>query len=496
MQRELPLRQDRQRRKKISVQKKRKGKVDKERWSKPFITSLILHVIVLYLLSGLLSTTIAQQPVKEPKLIMVDILELPEKNMPKSKANTKKVENISPKIKERVKPNLKKEEKKPKPIKPKIEPQKKKINLPQASKGDLKSRAPDKIIKAPDVAISSDFLKKGTDNTKRPQTGEKLPLPDTSVIKEGGDKGNIEIDSTYSKIKSHGEVNVPIQGERYSPYGDRPVAVVIENSPGAIPQSGLSRADLVYEVPVEGGMTRFLAVFSGKDVGKVGPIRSARVYLAEKAKELGAVYVHAGGSPQGVEYVKEKRIDNIDEFKNFEPFFRIKEKKPPHNLYASTVLLRKEMAKLGYDINKMKDEYLFRGPGEEVQGRKIDTLTIKYSKNYVVTYRYDKTKGGYIRYINGKIHIDKLKRNPIVVTNLIIQRVSAKVRDEKGRLYIKFVGKGNAEIFMDGKLVEATWVKKSEDDRTKFLDIQGDEIRFVPGNIWIEVVPNWVKVIY
>ncbi len=490
----MPLQQDRQRRKKEKVLKK-KG-VDNKKWGRPFLVSLVIHVLILYLLAGLLNTTIAQQPTKEPKLIMVDLFEVPEKKVPKSESPSREVENVSPKIEKKVKPTLKKVERKPKPIKPKVEPQKKKIELPQASKGDVKSKFPAKISKAPDVAISKEFLKKGSDNTVKPQEGENIPLPDTSIVKGGGVKGNIEVEATYKKVKSPGQINVPIQGEKYSPYGDRPVAVVIENSPGAVPQSGLSRADLVYEVPVEGGMTRFLAVFSGKDVGKVGPIRSARVYLAEKAKELGAVYVHAGGSNQGIEYIKEKRVDNIDEFKNFEPFFRIKEKAPPHNLYASTVLLRKEMAKLGYDINKIRDEYKFRGPADEVQGRKISTITIEYASNYKVVYKYDKQKGGYIRYINGKPHIDKLKNSPIVVTNLVIQRVSAKIRDKKGHVYIKFVGKGEAEIFMDGKLVEATWVKESEDTRTRFLGIQGEEIRFVPGNIWIEVVPNWAKVIY
>ncbi len=493
MQRKLPLRQGRQKHR-LPSYKRKKGK-DKEEWGRPFVISLIIHVLVLYLLAGLLNTTIAQQPTKEPKLIMVDVLELPEKEIAKSKTPGKKIENIALKLEKKAEPNLKKPEKNPKPIKPKIEP-KKKIELPKASEGKVKARAPVESKNVPEVPISNEFLSKGNDNTEKPQKGDKIPLPDTSVIKEGGNKGNIEVESTYSKVKSHGEINVPIQGERYSPYGNRPVAVVIENSPGAIPQSGLSRADLVYEVPVEGGITRFLAVFSGRDVGKVGPIRSARVYLAEKAKELGAVYVHAGGSPQGVEYIKEKKIDDIDEFKVFEPFFRVKDKKAPHNLYASTVLLRKEMAKLGYDINKLKDEYTFRGPGEEVQGREIDKIVIEYSKNYKVVYKYDKQRGGYIRYVNGKPHIDKLKGAPIVVRNLVIQRVSAKVRDKKGRLYIKFTGKGNADVFMDGKLIEATWIKKTEDDRTRFLGIQGEEIRFVPGNIWIEVVPEWVKVTY
>lgn len=478
------------------VLSKKKKENNTEKWGKPFFVSLIFHVIILYFLAGLLNTTIAQQPVKTPKLIMIDVLELPEKKVAKTRVETKKMENISPKIEERTKESLKKIEKNPKPIKPKIVPRKKEIELPQASEGKLKSQSKKTTVKAPDVSVSGEFLSKGNDDTKKSQRGEPISLPDTSIIKEGGNLGNLEVESTLSKVKSHGQINVPIQGERYAPYGDRPVAVVIDNSKLAFPQSGLSRADLVYEIPVEGGMTRFLAVFSGRDVGKVGPIRSARVYFAEKVKELGAVYIHSGGSPEGLNYIRKKYIDDIDEFKSFEPFFRTKDKAPPYNLYASTVLLRKEMSKLGYDINKVKNDYLFRAPSEKVVGRSIDNLAIKYSDNYTVAYKYDKEKGGYIRYINGKLHIDKLTKAPIVVINLVLQRVKAKIRDNKGRLYIDFIGQGNAEVFMNGKLIEATWVKRREDERTKFLDIQGEEIKFIPGNIWIEVVPQWAKVIY
>ena len=115
---------------------------------------------------------------------------------------------------------------------------------------------------------------------------------------------------------------------------------MIENMVTSRPQSGLDRANLVYEALAEGGITRFLAVFaSGEEIEKIGPVRSARTYYLDWAKELSAAYIHVGGSPEALRLIPQYDILDLNQFYNSPNFWRAKERAAPHNLYTSSELL-------------------------------------------------------------------------------------------------------------------------------------------------------------
>ena len=114
-------------------------------------------------------------------------------------------------------------------------------------------------------------------------------------------------------------------------------AATIDNITVARPQSGISKASLVYEAPVEAGITRFLAIYpEGEDVERIGPVRSARPYFLDWAAEFDALFVHVGGSPEALEKLRAYDMRDLNEFFNGAYFWRDRSRSAPHNTYTST----------------------------------------------------------------------------------------------------------------------------------------------------------------
>ncbi len=279
-----------------------------------------------------------------------------------------------------------------------------------------------------------------------------------------------------------------------------PVAVMIENLTVARPQSGLSEANVVYEALAEGGITRFMAIYSGNmKMWEVGPIRSARPYYVDWAEEYGALYMHAGGSQQAIADVKNStKITDLDQFYNSQYYWRDTERQVAieHTLYSSGekmvyALRDKELPKEGdFESWKFKeDTELSQRPIEE------KNITIDFSSfSYKVEYKYNKDTNDYLRYQAGDIHKDK-NDSEIRAKDVIVQKVNTYLVDSQ-RLGMDTVGEGEAIIFVDGTAIVGTWEKKSENDRTIFYDVNGDEVKLNAGPIWVEIVPTDREIVY
>jgi len=126
----------------------------------------------------------------------------------------------------------------------------------------------------------------------------------------------------------------------------RPVVVMIENHYDSRPVAGLEKASIIYETIIEGGITRFLAVFDGGVSAKrIGPVRSARPFFIDMAEEWDGVYFHAGGSPEALAELKFSDLDRVNEISADGVFFwRDISKLPPHNLYTSSILMERAIA--------------------------------------------------------------------------------------------------------------------------------------------------------
>jgi hypothetical protein len=275
------------------------------------------------------------------------------------------------------------------------------------------------------------------------------------------------------------------------PSNVRPIAVMINNAPAARPQSGLSKADIVYEVLAEGGITRLVAIFqSHNDPITIGPIRSIRPYLIEIGELYHGLLVHAGGSPEAYSILQEQKKDDLDEIgKSGSFFWRDKSRKAPHNLYSDTDKLRAGADKLNYAQDVKIPSYPFRTENDPITGEKADKVEITFQlKSYTVSYEYDEDMKIYKRFINNKSHIDLTNNMQLEAANVIIMGADHQVLDDIGRISVDVNLGGEAMMFQHGNLIRGNWIH-SEDDVIRFVK-DGQEIPLVPGITYINIVPN------
>jgi len=273
-----------------------------------------------------------------------------------------------------------------------------------------------------------------------------------------------------------------------------PVAVVVDNHPDGRPAFGLAEADLVYEAEAEGGITRYLAFFAnGQTIEKIGPIRSARPYFVDWVKEMSALFVHCGGSPEALAKVYKENIFDFNEFYQSSYFWRDEQKPGPYNIFTSSANLGKYLGGKNLTEGKFlswqfKEEAPANTPASDIE------IGFK-SPDFVVKWKYDKINNEYIRYLAGEIQSDGNDKKEIRTKNVIIQYQEAKVLDKELRLKIETLGRGLAIICLDGGCREGEWRKESLAARTRYY-IGEEEVKFNPGKIWVEIVRPELEIAY
>lgn len=270
------------------------------------------------------------------------------------------------------------------------------------------------------------------------------------------------------------------------------LAAMIDNHPDARPAAGLARASLVYEAEAEGSITRYLAIFPGDtELDKLGPIRSARPYFVDWAREVGALYVHSGGSPEALEKLKNNEYFDFNEFYNGRYFWRDNNRPRPHNLFTSSdelsqYLKARKRKIANFEPWKFKDELPFDGRPEN-GGVKINFLL----PDFVVHWKYDKANNDYSRYLKNTLHQDEVGET-VKAKNILIEYAQARVADEKLRLDVDNIGTGKALICTDGICSKGSWRKDATGKRNRFFMEDGREAELNAGTTWVEVVrPNY-----
>ncbi len=278
-----------------------------------------------------------------------------------------------------------------------------------------------------------------------------------------------------------------------------PLAVMVENHTQARPQTGLSKADIVYEALAEGGITRFLAVFLQEDT-RIGPVRSARSYYLDWAVEYDAAYVHFGGSPDAISKIKTYGIKDLNGLTLGAPTFeRSKARSAPHNVYTTTQKLRERASSKG--IKKGSDIVSWKFLDEKnIPARKdrpetfLIKLDFKGTFGYNVEWRYNADTNSYFRFNAGTSAIDNSTKLPIEAKTIIVQTVQ-NAPDPSGhsRLKMTTVGSNSVAVFENGTFIEGSWKKDSRTARTLFYDRAGEEIKLNRGKIWVEIIPPGSK---
>lgn len=282
---------------------------------------------------------------------------------------------------------------------------------------------------------------------------------------------------------------------------DRPIAVMIDNHKSAWPQAGLNDAYLVYEIIVEGGETRLMPVFKGVSLDKIGPIRSSRHYFLDYALENGAIYVHYGWSPQAESDIKKLKVNNINGIaQSAKDFWRVTDKKAPHNAVTSTKNILQMAGEKGYKTQS-NEKSVLNYQVEEInldEGKTASRVVIPYSTSNVVSYTYDETNKRYTRYSKNTKQTDWTTKKDITTKNIIItfaENYKLNDGENKDRQDLKNIGDKKGYYITNGKAIEIVCSKSSRTAKTVYKDLQGNEIKVNDGNTFIQICPIDAKVV-
>jgi hypothetical protein len=317
------------------------------------------------------------------------------------------------------------------------------------------------------------------------------------------------------------KVEADLTGEMFSEENsswskERPFAVMVNNHTDARPQSGLIYADLVYEIVAEGGITRFLAFFQTNTPEKIGPVRSTREYYLVLVKELGdAMLMHIGYSPQALVAIDTWPVRSLfrggcESVQGCTWRDNPRNVAYEHTAYTNGEKLRELGISLGWEGKGDIRVYKFKDDENKYSSKpSANKISIDFwnKGDYSSVFEYNQGNNTYLKFTgydssgNPIPHKDQEETDKQVeVKNLIVQFAveNSIVGDDKGRLDYQLVGSGKALVFIDGKVIEATWSKAERDDRTLFYDTDGNEIEFNRGKFWIAIVPdrNVEQVVY
>ncbi len=269
----------------------------------------------------------------------------------------------------------------------------------------------------------------------------------------------------------------------------QPFAVMVENSPDAWPLAGLAKANLVIEAPVEGSITRFLAVIDATTtVDQIGPVRSARPYFVDFANGLQAVYAHVGGSPEALSLIHVlSSFRNLDEFSSGKYFWRSSKRAMPHNTYTRIDLLR----------SAAEDKDWLTAPfrpwryASSSESGDVRELTVPYPGVFSVRWSYNSSTGQYQRF-QAKSEQKDADGASVKAANVVIFYSESQVLDDLGRLRIRTTGTGKAKLYRNGTQKEIVWRRRSG-EWISFEAVDGSTVEFAPGTTWIEVVTTSAK---
>ncbi|MCF0129698.1 MAG: DUF3048 domain-containing protein [Pseudobutyrivibrio sp.] len=303
----------------------------------------------------------------------------------------------------------------------------------------------------------------------------------------------------FNQVSSDGKVRSYLTGEWVAEEigRSRPFALMVENTKDCLPQYGLSKAGIIYECPVEGSITRMMAIFddyTGMD--RIGNVRSSRPYFVYFASEYEAFYGHAGGNPAAFDLIDQGLVENLNGLDgDLTPsmYFRAKDSSAPHNLYCTSDGIAAGIKARNYDTNyssSYEPKHLFcdeSNPNMITDGSNCEVVKLYYYYNHPY-WVYNSEDGLYYRYEFGKAQIDANTGEQISAKNIILQ--NAEWFSYTGSDYIGFFLNdytGNGLYFTNGRACEITWTKGDENSTTRYYDSNGEELKINVGQTWVQL---------
>lgn len=273
----------------------------------------------------------------------------------------------------------------------------------------------------------------------------------------------------------------------------RPIAVMIDNHDDAWPHAGLQDAYLSYEIIVEGGLTRIMAIFKDQDTKLIGPVRSSRHYFLDYAMENDAIYAHYGWSPQAKSDISTYDINNLNGLYS-NAFWRDYNLYAPHNAFTNIESIMEASKSEKYIRDTNKDLLLNYSVDEIDLSKKEDYLianniSIDYSYYHNTSYTYDEVNKVYKRIMDDVPHTDKVTNKQYTVKNIIILKINNYSMDSSGRQNIDNLGTGDGYYVTNGYAIPIKWSKETRESQTVYTYLDGKEIDVNDGNTYIQIQP-------
>ena len=296
------------------------------------------------------------------------------------------------------------------------------------------------------------------------------------------------------KLKPKNKIKIVDQDSK-----ERPIAVMIDNNVGYDNHAGLQDSYINYEMIVEGGYTRIMALFKDKDINLIGPVRSSRHYFLDYALESDAIYSHYGWSPYAENDISVLGVDNLNGMTIEKAYWRDNSIKAPHNVFTDIERLYKYSSEKGYNVksnnwkllNYSSEEINLNGSSNDGTNDYIlaNNIILKYSNNHTTSYSYDIDKKYYMRLMDNNKHIDKTTKEQLHYKNIVIMKVKNRSLDNYGRQDLDTVGNGEGYYITNGYALPIKWIKEGRSEKTKYIYNDGSVVKFNDGNTFIQIIP-------
>jgi hypothetical protein len=284
----------------------------------------------------------------------------------------------------------------------------------------------------------------------------------------------------------------------------RPLAIKISNHPRYVrPQYGLNRADIVYEYYLEYGLTRFIGLFYGEDAERVGPVRSARYFDLHLVRMYKSVFVFANADRQVLDNFLQTDLVNlfvVERPDNCPPMCRDEWLEGYNNLFTDTQGVRQYAQEVRHvdDLRQDLEGLVFDifPPQGGIPGAAVETTYSPFSYNY---WEYDEASGKYLRYQDAEDNLGGRETYNPLVDHLTNSQVSADnvvalliphwhVKQSPEIVAMNIWGSGQAYVFRDGVVYQATWAREGRDSPLRLIDYSGDPFPLKPGKTFFQVI--------
>jgi len=283
----------------------------------------------------------------------------------------------------------------------------------------------------------------------------------------------------------------PLRGTQVEPgsVSNSSIAAKIDNHLAARPQVGLDTTDIVFEEMVEGGLTRYVAIWQSTIPKELGPVRSIRPMDPDILSPFKGIVAYSGGQPRFVQLMKDSGVYNAihGQSDTADTFFRSTTKQAPHNVLVKAREVIADHKKIPAPAQQFGYSLDLASSTAVTEGKPISAIKLVFGPPSQPSWKWSEESSTWLRSQMGEKDKDS-KGKQLAATNVVVIRVG--VSNGLGVPKTELVGYGEAWVSAGGHVVKAKWSKSSRTARIKLTDVNGATIHLAPGNTWFELVPT------